>query len=78
MNADGLYPLPIGLKIIFAFVIILLELPLWYMVIHYFTHTKEMQKRYWGKNRKWLEEQIGRCIVSAIGLIILAVMVLSI
>jgi hypothetical protein len=78
MNAAGLYPLPISLKIIFAIVIMLLEIPLWYTVVYYFAHTKELQKRYWGKNRKWLEEQIGRCIVAGIGLIVMAVIVLRI
>lgn len=78
MNADGLYPLPIGLKIIFAIAILLLEIPLWYMVVYYFAHTKELQKRYWGKNRKWLEEQVGRCIIAGIALIAFAVMILRI
>jgi hypothetical protein len=78
MNADGLYPLPIGAKIIFVIVIALLEFPLWYMVVYYFAHTKELQKRYWGKNRRWLEDQIGKCIIAGIGLIVFAVIILRI
>jgi hypothetical protein len=78
MNADGLYPLPIGMKIVFSIVIMLLEIVLWHTVIYYFTHTKELEKRYWGKNRKWLEGQIGSCVIAGMALIVLAIMVLRI
>lgn len=75
---NQLYPLPLGFKIVFGICILALEIPLWRMVVIYFTHTKELERRYWGKNRKWMEEQVGRAIIAGIALIIFAVIVLKV
>ena len=55
-------------KILLTVALALLEIAALYPVIFYFRHTKELQKRYWGKNRKWLEDQISRCVIAGMAI----------
>jgi uncharacterized Tic20 family protein len=72
----GLRTMNTDMKIFFTVFVLILDFFLLLGPLHYYRNKKEFERRYWGKNRVWLKDQVSMSITKAVLITVFLVAIL--